>query len=102
MNRYLIPRRITQRWELFPGWGWAELAATGIGLLVGAILFALASLLGLPVAVRIFMAILAVGGGAGLARPMPTGDSALVMLQRGRRFYRSPRHYLYDFGRDDA
>ena len=33
MNRYLIPRRITQRWEIIPGsgWGWAEIGVAAVG-----------------------------------------------------------------------
>ncbi len=102
MNRYLIPRRITQRWELFPGWGWAEIGATGVGLLVGGVLLGLAWLLGLPLAVCVVLLILPAGAGAGIARPLPVGGSALEMLQQGRQFLRDRRLYLFDLGRDDA
>ncbi len=102
MNRYLIPRRITQRWEILPGWGWRELGSAGVGLGIGALLFAVASLAGLPLWLRALLVIVAAGCGVGLAMPMATGGSMLDMLLDARAYGRTRHQYLYDFGRDDV
>lgn len=102
MNRYLIPRRITQRWEMFAGIGWRELAVLGIGLLAGALLFGLASLVGLPLAIRAILVILPPGVAFMAARPLPTSESLLDMLLAWHDFSKRRHLYLYDFGRDDA
>lgn len=102
MNRYLIPRRITQRWELSQGWGWREIGAAAIGLLVGALLLGLASLVGLPLAGRALALLLPAGIATYAAMPMPTGENLLDMLLAFRNFARRRHLFLYDFGRDDA
>jgi hypothetical protein len=102
MSRYLIPRRITQRWEILPGWGWRELAAAGVGLGVGVVLFAAASLIGLPLWLRALLVVVAVGCGVGLAMPMATGGSMLDMLLDSRAYGRTQHLYMYDLGRDDV
>ena len=101
-ERYLIPRRITQRWELFPGWGKPELLLCLAGAVVGAVLAGASSLLGLPFGFTDLFVVLPVGGAAVLAMPQPTGDSLIGFLT-ALRAYRSTRHlYLFDHGRDDA
>ena len=106
MSRYLIPRRITQRWEILPGWGWRELGSAGMGLGVGTVLLLLSLLLpaggGWGIAGRTLLVLLPAGGGAGLAMPMATGGSMLDMLQGARAYGRTRHFYPYDFGRDDA
>ncbi len=105
MNRYLIPRRITQRWEIIPGsgWGWAEIGVAAVGLLVGGVLLGLAWLLRAPLWLLALLLILPTGAGVGVAQPMPvTGESGLVMLQQMRQYFQSRRLYLYDIGRDDV
>lgn len=106
MNRYLIPRRITQRWEILPGWGWRELGAAGVGLGGGIVLLLLSLLLptggGWGIAGRTLLVLLPAGSGAGLAMPTSAGGSMLNMLLDARRFGRTRHMYLYDFGRDDA
>ena len=101
-SRYLIPRRITQRWEMLPGWGWRELGAAGVGLGVGVLLFVAASLIGLPLWLRALLAIIGLGSGVGLGMPMATGGSMLDMLLEARTYGRTRHLYLYDLGRDDA
>lgn len=102
MNRYLIPRRITQRWELMPGWGWRELGATGIGFAIGAALFALAALLRLPLAVHFLLLLAPTGCAAYMAMPMALGGSFLDMVLAWRAYARTRHLYLYDLGRDDT
>ncbi len=102
MNRYLIPRRITQRYELFEGWGWPEVLSALAGLGIGALLSLLATLLRLPLALCVLPGILAGGTGIAIARPMPTGENLLTFLRSARAYTRTRRFYLYDFGRDDA
>lgn len=102
MNRYLIPRRITQRWEIMPGWGWRELASAGIGLATGAVLFALASLIGLPLIIRLLLLLLPAGSLTYLAMPLAMGGSMLDLILAFRAYSRTRHLYLYDLGRDDA
>ena len=103
MNRYLIPRRITQRYELFPGWGWPEVLAALAGVALGGLVFGLLSLLNVPLVARLLPALLLAGAVVGIARPMPvTGESALAMLLQARSFFRARQIHLYDIGRDDA
>lgn len=102
MDRYLIPRRITQRWELFPGWGWPQLGALGIGVLAGLLCFFIVSLLGVPLFVRVIAFLLPAGGVGFLGKPLPTAESPLDMLLAFRAYAQTRHLYLFDFGRDDA
>ena len=102
MSRYLVPRRINQRWEILPGWGSLQLGAAGVGLATGVLLFAAASLAGLPLWLRALLVIVAEGCGVGLAMPMATGGSMLAMLLDSRDYGRTRHMYYYDLGRDDA
>ncbi len=105
-SRYLIPRRITQRWEILPGWGWRELGAAGVGLGIGAVLLLLSLLLptggGWGIAGRSLLVLLPTGCGVGLAMPMVAGGSMLDMLLDARAYGRTRHLYPSDFGRDDT
>ena len=101
-TRYLIPRRITQRFELVAGWGWRQIGAVLAGLGVGVVLALLAWALHLPWWIIALVVLLPAGSGAGLAMPMPTGGSMLDMLVDLRAYGRTRHLYLYDIGRDDA
>ena len=102
-HRYLIPRRITQRWELFPGWGWLELAAVGGGAVVGVVLFLLGIFFRLPLLVRALAFVLPPAAAVFVAKPMVVGgDSLFTQILALRAYLRRPRRYLYDFRREDA
>ena len=100
-TRYLIPRRITQRWEVLPGWGWTQLGAVGVGLGVGVVLALLAWVLHLPLWLLALVVLLPAGSGAGIAMPMPTGGSMLDLLLDARAYGRRRHFYLRDMGKED-
>ena len=101
-GRYLIPRRITQRWELFPGWGKTELLLCLAGAGASAALAGLSALVGLPIAISIRLAVLPLGASVLLGMPQPSGGTFYDLLL-AQQTYVSRRHlYLYDIGRDDA
>lgn len=102
MERYLIPRRITQGYELFPGWTGREIKLVAAALVLGALLFLLAGLLRLPLALHIGLPLVIVAGTAAAVRPRPTGESLLDEWLRIFAYSRARRLYLYDFGRDDV
>lgn len=101
-ERYLVPRRITQRWELFPGWGRRELLTVLVGAAVAAALTTPILILGMPLPLAAVTALLPIGGAAGLAMPQPTSDSLLVLILFWRGYLARPRLYVYDHRRDDA
>jgi hypothetical protein len=102
MNRYLIPRRITQRFEFAPGWGIQEAATVAAGAAAGGLLLLLASLFGLNPGFRLLPPVLVLGASVFAARPLPDGTTLLDLLGAARAFSRSRKLYLYDFSRDDV
>lgn len=52
MREYLVPRAVRTRFELFPGWGVAELAPLGLGLVVGGVAEFVAGRLGVTLVWR--------------------------------------------------
>ena len=101
--RILVPKPITQKYELFPGSGWGlmEAGLIAAGLAGAFLLFGLTSLIGLPVPVRLIAAVLVAAVGAGLALPVP-GQAPLYQLLLAWRIYRQrPMRYLYDWTASD-
>lgn len=102
-SRYLIPRRITQRWELAPGWGRIELLVASAGTAAAVALFLLLGLLPfVPLAARAFVALLIAGAGVIMVAPQPDGSKMLDIALAQRAYRARQRRYLYDFGRDDV
>lgn len=100
--RYLIPRRIMQRWEVMPGWGWRQIAALGVGLGVGAVLALLGWLIHLPIWLLVLLVLLPAGSGAGVAMPMPTGGSMLDLLLDAQAYGQAKHFYLFDLRKEDC
>ena len=101
--RILVPKPITQKYELFPGsgWGLTEAGLIAAGLAGAFLMFGLTSLIGLPVPVRLMAAVLVAAVGAGLALPVP-GQAPLYQLLMAWRTYRQrPTRYLYDWTASD-
>lgn len=99
MARYLIPKPIAKQYELFPGTGWGltEAGIVGAGLGLGGLLFGLLTLLGVPVALRLVVAVVVAAIGAGLAVPPPLGEPAYRVAQRWWAYQHQPHRYLYDW-----
>ncbi len=101
-ERYLIPRRITQRWELVPGWGKPELLICLTGAAGSAGLVGISSLIGLPIYVVALLGLLPLGVAVLLVMPQPTGGCFVDMLLAQRAYMATRKLYLFDFGRDDT
>lgn len=103
MARYLIPKPITRQYELFPGsgWGLGEAAVAVMGVVLGALLFAGLTLIGVPVVVRLITGIGSAGLGIGLAFPPPLGEPAYRVIQRWWAYQHQPHRYLYDWTASD-
>lgn len=100
---YLIPRRIPQRWELFPGWGAPELKVLAQGAGVSVILGGLALVLGLPLALTMLLGLVPVAGVGFAVKPLATGQDSLWTLASYFWHYRThPQRYLYDWHREDV
>ncbi|MHB1957089.1 MAG: hypothetical protein ACYCOU_25515 [Sulfobacillus sp.] len=99
MARYLIPKPISKKYELFPGsgWGLVEAGIVVAGLIAGALLFLFATLLGLPIIVRLVLAALTIAIGGALAFPPPQGEPAYQIVLRWRNYQRQPHRYVYDW-----
>lgn len=101
--RYLIPKPIATQYELFPGSGWGlrEAGIVVAGLVAGALLFFLATLLGLSVPVRLVLAVILVGLAGALAFPPPLGEPAYQVIIRWRQYRRQPHRYMFDWNASD-
>ena len=101
--RILVPKPITQKYELFPGsgWGLTEAGLIAGGLAGGFVLFGLSTLVGFPVPIRLVGAVMVAAVGAALAIPVP-GQAPLYQLLLAWRIYRQrPQRYLYDWSASD-
>ena len=98
---YLIPRRIDQGYQFFPGWGVRQVAAVLTGLAAGLLIGVVTHLLHLPVLVQVFPLILGGGLGAVVARPQPDGSTVLDLAAAFRSWSGRPKRYLYDWSKDD-
>ena len=99
MSRYLIPKPITQKYELLPGTGWGlvEAGLVGGGLAGGLGLLALSRLTPWPLPVRLGLAVLVAAVGMALAFPVPGQEPLHRLLRAWWRYRHRPRLYLYDW-----
>ncbi len=92
---YLVPRAVRTRFELFPGWGVAEIAAAGLGLGLGLGLQAGWAALGLrghwPLVMRFGLGVLPAVAGLLAARSGNAWGSARAW----RAYTTGQRRYLY-------
>ena len=105
MSRYLIPKPITQKYELLPGTGWGlvEAGLVGGGLAGGLGLLVLSRLTPWPLPVRLGLAVLVAAVGMALAFPVPGQEPLHRLLRAWWRYRHRPRLYLYDWtARDGA
>ena len=100
--RYLIPKRITQRYEFMPGWGFPEVGLVLGGFAAGIALYLLLGLFGLPLALRIFLAILIALAAFAAANPVAIGQRPIDLITDWRGWTKTQRLYMYDLGRDDT
>jgi hypothetical protein len=100
-QRYLIPRRITQRYEFFLGIGWQEIRTLFMGTACGGAWFTGSHLMHAGLLVQVIPGVLCLGMAYFLVRPLPDGSRLLDFLIAMKTFYTKPRRYLYDWSRDD-
>lgn len=102
MARYLIPKTIQRTYELFPGWGWAQIGLVVAGLIIGVIFFAALTLIHLgPVPLRMILLVAPIGVGGFLAFPPPNDQPLYLRLMAGFGFTKSTRRWLYDWNASD-
>jgi len=101
MARYLIPKPISQRYELFPGWGLAEAGLVLAGVAAGGLVFAGLSLVHGPVALRLIGLALPIGLAGFLAFPPPNEPPLYQRLQAGLRYHQRPQRFVYDWTAGD-
>ncbi len=103
MARYLIPKPIAKQYELFPGSGWglpeAGIVVAGVGL--AGVVFWVLTLCGVPVVVRLVVAIVIAASGVGIAYPPPLGEPFFRVGQRWWQYQHHPHRYLYDVTQSD-
>lgn len=95
---YLIPRKISKRFEFFPGWGWKELFVT---IASGGIGFGVSFLIGIFISSpeRYLFVLFFIALGYLSTQPvMPDGSTALDMIMCANRFRKSKKLYLYRKG----
>lgn len=102
MKDYLVPRAVTARMEIFPGFGLPELVAVVAGGAAGALLQAVALFLPLAVApklfTRLFLFVLPLGAAYLLVHQDISGFSLYSQLQAARKWANRPRIYYYRKG----
>jgi hypothetical protein len=101
MARYLIPKPIAQRYELFPGWGLAQVGLVGAGVVAGGVLFAGISLVHGPVALRLMGVLLPTALAGFLAFPPPNEPPLYQRLLAGWRYRQQTQRFLYDWTAGD-
>lgn len=102
MQEYLVPRAVTARMEIFPGFGLPELGAMVAGGAAGALLQMFALLLPLAIApklfTRLFLFVLPLGAAYLLVHQDISGFSLYGQLQAARKWANRPRVYYYRRG----
>ena len=95
--QYLIPKPTRRGYEVMPGWGMIEFGLIGAGAGVGAILFGIASLLGLPIPVSAIFGVLPAAVGGFLAFPPPNGEPMYRQALAAKAYLSRPKRILYDW-----
>ncbi|KKM13035.1 hypothetical protein SY88_00240 [Clostridiales bacterium PH28_bin88] len=99
---YLVPRAVTARMEIFPGFGLPELGAVVAGGAAGALLQTVALFLPLAVApklfARLFLFVLPLGAAYLLVHQDISGFSLYSQLKAARQWSKMPRVYYYRRG----
>jgi len=102
LSDYLVPRAVTARMEIFPGFGLPELGAVVAGGAVGALLQLAALLLPLDLApklfLRMFLFMLPLGGAYMLVHRDISGFSLYNQMKAARLWSNRPRVYCYRRG----
>jgi hypothetical protein len=102
MQDYLVPRAVTARMEILPGFGLPEFGAVVAGGLGGALLQMVALLLPLTVPVklffRLFLFVLPLGAAYMLVHQDISGFSLYNQLKAARQWSQRPRVYYYQRG----
>jgi hypothetical protein len=99
--QYLIPKPTRRSYEVMPGWGLVEFGLIGAGAGIGAALFGLTGLLGLPIPVSAIAGILPVAVGGFLAFPPPAGEPMYRQVVAAKAYLSRPKRMLYDWGAGD-
>lgn len=97
-KEYIIPRRITTRFEIFPGWGWSEIIILLLGFAIGGVLYLLFHAIGLSPSIQLsfplfppLLAFLA-------TRPSPvSGDNFITQAKSIANYVKNPKIYVYDY-----
>lgn len=102
MQDYLVPRAVTARMEIFPGFGLPELGAVVAGGAIGSLVQLIALLLPLAVApklfARLFLFMLPLGAAYMLVHQDISGFSLYSQLKAARQWHKMPRVYCYRRG----
>lgn len=99
MKEYLVPRAVRTRMEIFPGFGFGELAAVAAGAALGAALQLVPALLplgaGPKLFARFFCFLLPTGAAYMLVRQDIGGYSLWGQLKAARAWQARPKVYYY-------
>lgn len=102
VNKYLVPKPITRRFELLAGWDLVQAGIAATGIVLGLLVFLVVAAVGLPVPLGLVGLTLCGGVGTMLALPQPGGQPPLYRrLQDGLAFKRRQARFLYDWGARD-
>lgn len=95
---YIIPRRITTRFELFPGWGWTELLILLVGMISATIFYFSAQAIGIPPSIRVPLSGALAVISFLISRPSPvSGDNGLIYAKSFINYLKNPKIYVYDY-----
>ena len=103
MSRYIIPKPITQKYELFPGTGWgvAEIGWLAVGIAAGFAWFGVSAGMHGSIPVRLIGAIGCGLIGVALALPVSGQEPLHRLLRAWWRYRQHARLYLYDWTASD-
>lgn len=92
---YLVPRAVTARTELFPGFGFAELGLLAAGGALGLLLFLILHAFGVPLPPCFIVAVIPTAAGYFAGRADPHGVRLLAYVTWAREWMRRPKLWLY-------
>lgn len=96
---YMIPKNVNAKYEIFPGFGMFELLISLVGAGIGAALFYLVKLLGVPLPLALFIGIIfPVTAFFSSMNDPRTGMSLILMLKHFRQYKDRQKKYFYVFG----